>query len=255
MIAFYLASAIPVFAFSLLLALGVLAGLLWVARRAPARQATRLVNASLLVLLGALIGARAVHVVFYWPYFQEHGWESLLFFQGGLSWPGALAGGLLALGIYAAWSRQSLAILADALLPLLVALSVSAWLGCWLDGCAYGPLTSAWWGLPARDEWGSVTHRLPVQLLGATLTVGAFWLLERFSANARPGQLASLGWLSLSLIMFCLSFLRFDPSPLWRGLRLETLASLAFIGLALVAFLATRVKSVKNETDLSPRSN
>jgi hypothetical protein len=87
------------------------------------------------------------------------------------------------------------------------------------------------------------------------LTIGAFWLLERFGANARPGQLASLGWLSLSLIMFCLSFLRFDPSPLWRGLRLETWASLAFIGLALLSLLATRDTTVKNETDLSPRSN
>jgi prolipoprotein diacylglyceryltransferase len=230
-IAFSLASVIPVYAFSMLLALGVLAGMLWVAWRAPARQTVRLVDASLLVLLGALIGARAVHVAFNWPYFQEHVWESLLFFQGGLSWPGALAGGLLTLGIYAVCSHQSLAMLADALLPLLVALSASAWLGCWLDGCAYGPPTSAWWGIPSPDEWGAVLNRWPIQFVWAFLTIASFGLLENlpWPGLRKPGLRASLGLFSLALLLLASALLRADPLPAWRGLPIDAWAALGFM--------------------------
>jgi prolipoprotein diacylglyceryltransferase len=146
-----------------------------------------------------------------------------------------LLGGLAALVLYSRLARLPLGDLADALLPMLIPLLVGAWLGCWLDGCAYGPLTSTWWSIPARDEWGVVEYRLPVQLLGALLSVGCFWLLEHFTKNSRPGWYASLGFLGLSLILFGLSFLRADPALAWRGLRLEAWAGLVFASLALIA--------------------
>lgn len=236
MIAFNLASAIPVYTFSLLLALGVLAGLVWIVWQSPPRQTARRVEAGLLALVGALVGARAVHVAFYWPYFQEHAWESLLFFQGGLSWPGALVGGLLGLCLYTIFSRQSIASLADALLPLLTALTVSAWLGCWLDGCAYGPPASGWWGIASPDEWGIASLRWPLQLAGALLAMIFFWLLESlpWSGLGKSGMRASLGLLGLALLLLGSAMLRADPLPAWRGLPLDAWAAMGFILLALV---------------------
>jgi prolipoprotein diacylglyceryltransferase len=254
-VAFYLPGGVPIYALSLLLGLGISLGLAWVAWSANAsgRDALRPVNAGLWTLFGALVGGRAGFVVANWPYFQAQPAESLQVSLGGLSWPGALAGALAALGLYAGITAQSLGVLADDLLPLAATLTVSAWLGCWLDGCAYGPLANVWWGLPARDEWGRLALRWPTQLLGALLALGWFWLLElrivygrgiRADASSHPpsrttkaGRMATWGLLGFSVQMAALSFLRADPAPHWQALRLDTWAALAFTGLAGLALI------------------
>lgn len=244
-IAFYLLGGIPIYAFSLLMAVGAFVGLAWMAWQSPEEDALRRVDAGLWVLLGGIMGARAMYVAINWDHFQGHPWESLQISLGGLTWPGALAGGLICLALYTGLFRLPVGELVDALVPLLTSLVVSAWLGCWLDGCAYGPSAAAWWSLPARDEWGTVAPRAPIQPLGAVLTVGLFWILERFADRARlsPGALASLGLLGLSLLLFWLSFLRDDPAPLWHDLRLDAWAALAFTGLAVLALFVFTIKA------------
>jgi phosphatidylglycerol:prolipoprotein diacylglycerol transferase len=230
---------LPIYAFSLMLALGAFVGMVWVVWQSPEKEAPRSMETGIWTLLGALLGSRMVFVTFNWPYFHDHPWESLQVYLGGLSWPGALAGGLLALAFYAGLSRQPFVGLADALVPLLVCLSVSAWLGCWLDGCVYGAAVFNWWGVPSLDEWGRVSSRSPVQLVGALFTVGLFWSSERAvrRGNYKSGTLACLGLLNLSLISFGLSFLRVDPVLSWRGLHLDAWAALIFAGLGLTALL------------------
>jgi phosphatidylglycerol:prolipoprotein diacylglycerol transferase len=243
-IAFYLPGGVPVYAFSLILGLGAALGLLWVAWRAPAKMLIPRLDAGLLVLLGGLLGGRAVFVAIQWFYYQSHLLEILAIHRGGFSWAGALAGGLLALLLVAAFTRTPPGELADNLMPLLASLAVAAWLACWLDGCAYGPRTDQWWGLPAVNEWGQLYTRIPTQLLGAVLTLVLFWLLDWFHSRLearrqppRPGIFALLDLLALSLLMFALSYLRVDYTVLLYGLRLEAWAALGFAALAGIALL------------------
>jgi len=240
MAAFYLPGGVPVFGFSILLGLGAGIGLAWVVLSSPRKQAHNRLTAGLWVLFGGLLGARVVFVTLNWPYFQAHLGESVLFFLGGLAWPGALAGGLLALGIYAWINHLPLRSLADAILPLVAGLAVSAWLGCWLEGCAYGPATNAWWGLPGKDEWGAAAQRVPTQLLGALMTLLVIGLLD-WSRKwlHRSGLAAALALLGLSLELFGLSFLRADPAPMWNGVRLETWVALGFAVIAGMAIIIT----------------
>ena len=245
-IAFYLPGGVPVYAFSLILGLGAALGLLWVAWRAPIKMLIPRLDAGLLVLLGGLLGGRAVFVAVQWFYYQSHLLEILAIHRGGFSWAGALAGGLVTLLLVAAFTRTSLGELADNLMPLLASLAVAAWLACWLDGCAYGPKTDQWWGLPAVNEWGQRYNRFPTQLLGAGLTLALIWLLDWFLSrlesrrrSPRPGIFALLGLLGLSLLMFALSYLRVDYTILWYGLRLEAWAALGFAALAGIALLVT----------------
>jgi phosphatidylglycerol:prolipoprotein diacylglycerol transferase len=240
-IAFYLPGGVPVYAFTLILALGATLGLLWVALRAPDKEVLYTLDIGLLTLLGGLLGGRAVFVAANWVYYQSHLLEIFAVHRGGFSWTGALAGGLLALALIAAINHTSLGFLADAMLPLLAILTISGWLGCWLEGCAYGPRTDHWWGFPVMNEWGQTAQRWPTQLLGAILTLGLFWLLdwshswlEVRGRSPRPGTFAALGVLLLSLEMFALSYLRVDPSPMWNGFRLEAWAAL---GLAVLSAL------------------
>lgn len=248
-IAFYLPGGVPVYTFSLLLGLGATIGLVWVAWRSPAKQVHRNINAGLWALLGGLLGGRAAFAAIHWDYFQHHPMETLEFFKGGISWPGALAGSFLALTLVSTFTHSSGGTLAEAMLPLLATLTVTGWLGCWLNGCAYGPITDAWWGLPSRDEWGLLNSRYPTQLLGALLALFFFWVLDKGRGwlvakgrTPRPGLIASLGVLGLSLEMWALSYLRADPARSWNGLRLEAWAALGFALLAILAILISLIQ-------------
>ena len=199
------------------------------------------------VLLGGLIGSRLVYVAASWLYYQDHVLESLQFYRGGLSWPGALAGGLLALVVFAALNHVPLAGLADDLLPLLAALSVAAWLGCWVAGCAYGIASDAWWSIPSPDEWGVVANRWPIQIWGGLLTVGLFALLERLAGAAwlKRGYRALLSLLGLSLILLATAILRADPELTWNGLRLEAWAALTYSLLAVIGLVGYSLYQVQ----------
>ena len=187
-IAFYLPGGVPVYAFTLVLALGAALGLLWVAWRTPDKEVLYTLDVGLLVLLGGLLGGRAAFVVSNWVYYQSHLLEIFAVHHGGYSWTGALAGGVLALVLVAAVKQASLGLLADAMLPLLATLTIAGWLGCWLDGCAYGPRTDQWWGFPAINEWGQTALRLPTQTAGSrvhTSAVRAARLEPRLAGGTR----------------------------------------------------------------------
>jgi len=208
--------------FSLLLGLGALTGLLLAGWKAPKKETIRYVDAGVGILFGALLGSRAVSVAVNYNYYQSHPGEIFQVWLGGFSSIGAIAGGILALFIIAAWWKIPTGTLADTLLPLVGALTVTAWLECWVDRCSYGVPSHAWWAVPGRDEWGVLAARVPVQLAGATLSLVFIWLLDRVSKRLpASGLSASIGLFGLSGVIFGLSYLRADPTPIWQGLRLE----------------------------------
>jgi phosphatidylglycerol:prolipoprotein diacylglycerol transferase len=204
--------------------------------RRPAWTAVQLVDAGAWVLLGALIGGRAVFVWTNRAYFESRLLESMLVFQGGLSWPGALTGGLIFLPLAGWMAHLPTLRLADALVPLLLIVAISAHLGCALDGTAYGPEFPPPLGLPLPDEWGRTAARLPLQALAALLTLGLAFLLER-CRPARPGRLAALALLGLGVIQLPASILRADPTVEWLMLRPQAWTALALILAAGPAYL------------------
>ena len=225
--------------FSILLGLGALAGLLLAGWRAPQKDRIRYLDAGVLTLLGALIGSRAFTVGVNWAYYQSHPGEIYQVWLGGLSGIGAMVSGLLAVFIIAGWWRIPVVVLADVLLPLAGTLTISVWMGCWMDRCGYGVPSNIWWALPARDEWGVLADRIPVQLLGAISTLILIWLLDRAGKHLPvQGMGATLGLFGISAVVFILSYLRADPTPVWNGLRLEAWGA---IGLMVFASLTVVV--------------
>ena len=225
--------------FSPLISLGTLSGLLLVAIRAPKKLTFRYIDAALGVLLSALVVSRLAYVFTNWTYFRLHAGEIVQVWLGGLSAPGALLGAFLGVAILRARRTFHLGPLADGLLPLLGTLSIAAWLGCWSDGTAYGAPSTAWYALPAVDEWGAIAARLPVQLLGALLNLLLFIGLEQVQVRLhRPGLAACLGLVGWGLIFFGLSFLRADPAQAWLGLRLEAWGALGVAAVGLVGITA-----------------
>jgi prolipoprotein diacylglyceryltransferase len=201
--------------------------LAWTAALAPGKHTARRIDQGLWILAGALlVAARLVHVTVAWPYYLHRPFDIPQVWLGGLSGPGALAGGLLTLGLLSVVTYQNLGMLADTYLPLATTLVVSAWLACWSDGAAYGVQTNAWWGLLTRDEWGDLSRRLPLQIMAACLSLGIFWYAEKSRDLKRPGQAASLALFGLGLLISGAALLRTDPSPTWAGMRPEAWAGL-----------------------------
>lgn len=246
---------IDAFTFQWMIGLGATLGLAWAAVRAGER-ASQIVNAGLAALLGAYLGSRLSYLLINEVYFRNHPQEIFQLPLGGFSWPGALAGGVLALLLFAALVRQPPGELADGLLPLLVTLSVTGWLGCWLAGCAYGEPLDAWWGLLASDEWGNLTRRWPVQALGALSSLAVVWLVDQLPRERLPaGSTFVLGLLGISSINFFLSLLRADPAPLLNNLRIETWVALVYSALALLTFTLMLLASRRQKSPAADLEN
>lgn len=225
---------------SIVVALGATLGLLGaVWPLATARQRAVVFEAGLAALAGALLGGRAVYVAVNGFYFADHLLEVPQVWLGGFSASGALAGALAGIGLAAARKGISLGLLADTLLPLLWTLSLAAWLAAWLEGVAYGRPLAAAWALPAKDEWGMVAARWPVQATGIVVTavVAAALSLGRQGLR-QAGLAAALGVLALSLQLLAAAFVRGDPMPTWLGLRLDAWGALASTALSTAALAA-----------------
>jgi phosphatidylglycerol---prolipoprotein diacylglyceryl transferase len=230
--------------FSLLLGLGALMGLLLIVWRAPQKEPSRYLDAALGVLFGALIGSRAVTVAVNWAYYQAHPAEIFQVWLGGLSGIGALIGGVLATLLLAFWRKGQTSHMADTFMPLAGSIMITAWLGCWIDGCSYGFPSGAWWAFPSRDEWGVMAYRIPVQLIGAIGTLVIMVILDRAGKKITiPGMTASMGVFAFSSEIFILSFLRADPTLIWYGWHIEAWGAIGlmiFSSVTVVVLLAHR---------------
>jgi len=236
--------------FSILLGVGALFGLLLLVWRAPKIETERTLDAGLWILFAALVGGRAMAVGVNFQYYQTHPGEMLQVWLGGISGVGAFAGGLVAIIILSLWWKHPAGKLADAVLPLAGVIAIMAWLGCWADSCGYGLPSVEWWAIPGRDEWGVLATRVPVQLLGAILTLALVWSLDWASKRIPiPGLVAAIGLFGISAVIFTLSFLRADPIPIVNGLRLEAWAAvgLMIISLSAVVVLLLHWKFKKKE--------
>ena len=240
MVAFILPGGVPVYFFSLLSGAGAALGVGWVALQAAEKDRLPYVNAGLWALLGALFGGRIAYVAVNWVYFRQYWIEGFQVYQGGLSWPGALTGGLVMVMIYARRLQKPTGELLWTLFPLFTTMFVFICLACWVDGSAYGRLAVSYLGLPALDEFGHQSLRFPAQLIGALSAV--LWFIAIDTQAERFPRPALIGWVSIfgvAVILLVVELLRADPAIYVYGTRLGVWAASGFGALSLVGVLVS----------------
>lgn len=236
-------------AYPVVLALGCLAGLVWLAlRRGVSAQAdAHAFQVALLALGMGVLGARLAFAALHGPYFIENPLEVLWVWQGGLSWVGGALGAMAAVGLYAWLRRLPLAPLADALVLPVLLVALSAWTGCLLEACVYGiPVAASPFAPPAADLFGVIMPRWPTAAAGmiATGLLLCAILLLQGQALASGRRLAlALG--GIAAIGLALSFTRADPALRVAGLRIDALGAAVVLALAGACAVILRPRSLE----------
>lgn len=194
---------IPLFGLAVAIGL-VVGGLVFVRqvvrRGIPSAQAIDMVA---WIASSGLVGARLMYVIANVDYYLPAPQRILLLSQGGLSWFGGLAGGLVAAWLYTKRTGVPFTHLADALSPAAALGYAIARLGCDL----YGIPTTVPWGV-----WVDGVRRHPTQLYAASASFLIYLHLRRWESRTRYSGELFLRYLALyGLIRFGLEFLRGEP--------------------------------------------
>jgi len=171
-----------------MVALGFLAGL-WTAGRRGLREgipAERVHDVGPWIIVGTIVGARALYVATYWreefagkPFF-----EIFAVYHGGLVYYGGLIGAALAGILYTRLKKVPLWKLADVLAPSIALGHVFGRIGCLLNGCCYGRVCSLPWAIHFPQGHETYPHGVhPTEIYESLLNLclyGALaWLYRR----------------------------------------------------------------------------
>ncbi|PJB67799.1 MAG: prolipoprotein diacylglyceryl transferase [Armatimonadetes bacterium CG_4_9_14_3_um_filter_58_7] len=118
-------------------------------------------------LIIGIVVSRLVHVLLNWGDYAGNPLSALRLQEGGLTFHGALLGGILATWLFARVKRINFWVLADVLSPCVLLGYPVARLGCFFNGCCYGAPTTLPWGCVFPDahqpgQWTPPSH--PAQI-------------------------------------------------------------------------------------------
>jgi len=229
-----------VHSYGTLLMLGFIAGIVLCGRQAKrlALPGELAIDLGLWVLVGGIIGARALFVALNWQDFSPRPQEALSVWQsGGLSFHGGMLGGVIA-SLLLSWRRKvSFWSLADMAAPGIALGYGIARMGCFLNGCCYGAPTSLPWGVrfPVYPDSHILTPPShPTQIysaLGSFLILAVLlWVRPRFAVR---GQLF-LAYLALySILRSAVEVLRrgYTARVAFDGItQAQVLSAVLFVG-------------------------
>ena len=178
--------------YGVMVALGFLAGL-WTAGRRGVRAGTaaeKIIDLGPWLIIGAIVGARALYVISYWreAFAGEPIAEIFMVWKGGLVYYGGLIGASLACILHLRMKKLPLWKVADILAPSIALGCVFGRIGCLLNGCCYGRACNLPWAIrfPEGNQVNPPPPTYPVHptevydsLLNLGLYAALAWLFRR----------------------------------------------------------------------------
>lgn len=238
----------------LAISLGTIEALYWFLNRVPGRDEKTAIVISFIALISGFVGARLFHIFYENPHrYLQHPIEIVYVWNGGYVYYGGLISGLTASIIYLKRTRRSIRHWLDyASLPIGAGYAIGR-IGCFLNGCCYGKISSLPWAMTFSSHAARhlpLISRHPTQLYAIffeLIGIAALYKLEQRKQFTRPGDLffAWLIWHSIGRIV--MEYFRDDDrgAPIF-GMSVATIVSLLLI-LASVAVLI-RSRSCKTTT-------
>jgi phosphatidylglycerol:prolipoprotein diacylglycerol transferase len=211
-------------AYGAMLMLGFLAGTYTAVRLGRRRgvPGERMVDLGLVILVGAILGARLAFVLMN-PGVQFFDLKDVLYSGlGGLSFHGGLIGGFTAGSIYLLVMRLDFWRVADCVAPAIAIGYAITRIGCFLNGCCFGKETILSWGMsfPYSPDIFAREHLVhPTQLYAAGMGLLMFiilLLLARGKSLGRAGRLFMVLLVLEGVERFVMEIFR-EPDPTFTG--------------------------------------
>jgi len=130
----------PIYSYGVMIALAFVTGILFAMREAKRYEEDpeRILDISLYIIIGALIGGRLGYVIFHLDYYTKSPLEIFYFRQGGLSFLGAFILAYILSLWYVKRSKLSFWKYTDIIAPsIALGLGIGR-IGCFLNGCCFG---------------------------------------------------------------------------------------------------------------------
>lgn len=175
--------------------------------------AENVMDISLFILLGALVGARFFYALFYWNELKSP-LDIFMIWNGGLVFYGGLLFGTLAIILSCKAYKIPLLDFLDITAPATALGYAIGRIGCFLNGCCYGEICSLPWGVNFPGIEGL---RHPTQLyssLAGLIMLGI--LVYMFYKRKFPGQIFASGIILYSSYRYVLEYFRANPKFLFN---------------------------------------
>lgn len=230
--------SLPIYSYGAMLCLAFLTAMLWSFHEAPAEKINReyLYDLYIIVMLLSLAGSRIAYVLLNWDFYRMGPWWKVLAFrEGGLTFLGGLILAILGGIVYCSRKKIGFLKYLDFFAPFIALGYAITRIGCFLNGCCYGIITSMPWGVifPAVD--GSPRH--PTQLYACASGLLIFILLRTFKKYRYfDGFVFTLFIIFYGVYRFIVEFYRISE-PSIGFLTQGQLASLILVFAGVIIFL------------------
>ncbi len=206
----------PIYAYGTMIFLAFLISISWALKEAPREgiDQDHFMETAIIAIVLSIIGSRLAFVAVYWEYFQGAPWWNIFAFRaGGLIFYGGFFAALAGVLVHARIRRINFLAMMDLTSPFVALGYAITRLGCFLNGCCYGHLTDAPWGVVFPALENGMRH--PTQLYSFFAALFIFILLRL----ARPlkyftGFIFFLFIVLYGIYRFIVEFFRVDPDML-----------------------------------------
>lgn len=207
-------------------------------------------------LIGAIIGARLWHVIFYnWDYYSDNFLHIVMIWKGGLSIQGGIAGAAIAGILYSKAKSINFWRLADIAAPGLIFGQAIGRIACFLNGDAFGSPTGSDFGIvypPGTSAYATFGNQplWPAEIWEGQINIVIFAVVLILSRWKKvPQGIVFLSYISLySLNRFALEFLRGDGSKYLFDLSSGQWTSLFIIAVSVIVGFIIMFRSKKSLT-------
>lgn len=200
--------------YGLMIFIGILTGLLWTKKEFERKKLPKdlLYDFLIVAVIFGIFGARLLYVALNWKiYIANISAIPMIWADGGLSFHGAVGGGILAGLLLTRRYKVSFWKVADAVAPALAIGHFFGRIGCFLNGCCHGVPTNMPWGFKFFNPILGVdtlpSH--PTQLYEAFGLLVLFFLLAKLSKQPPYEGAVFVWWVILySVLRFIVEFWR-----------------------------------------------
>ena len=137
------------YAYGATLALAFSVGIIWMRKEAPGKgfNVEYLYEAYIISIFLAIAGSRAAFVLLYWELYRDVPlWRIMLSWERGLTFYGGLLAVLLGVLLHCYYRKVPYLKLMDFAAPFIALGYAITRIGCFLNGCCYGHVTTVPWG-------------------------------------------------------------------------------------------------------------